>query len=587
MAFCEGYNFIDICRYPTDYFPLLTEDDPPPTNQRNQCWVGMSNVDDFGLLPRPAGQACDTGCVSCRDLPDEIGTSLAPIDGTRWLKPDRERLCIDATGHRRPLIASQLFLIPRAPQYFLAAPCFDNLGTECFGGNVCACFGSRSGAKNIGPAGQPPDETRCIPTAGNRWLARGFFPSEFYYYGMEWPVRTSGFGGDATALGLYCRKFELQDPITGQQDGNLLVAMEGGEMLSPAWLRDMYRGPFPGHRCATNTMILCVSGVPDSDCSQAYANGWQYSDPPGTRPDYYNSAASRLGFARIAVSGTPYFRDLDNQFDGLSDKDKAAVAVKNEVLRAVTSLDLPTSTGSVRLDQLDHDFGYVPQATRPLNTWTRTWEPVSLPSDVFPVVSTFPIIGRFENAPENQTVDCDLVITKAEHRLWLMPVNIEQANFSGTDSLAIEYHARYYMRAWVTVRHNLDSQFWTLRQPWLPDDHPDRVVEITAVYADRLQPPTINRPDLTRLEYFTPDGVPVTVPEIVEWRGYLGQVGADGDRSRDHRFLYGGGGTSQVIYATRQGAKNLDIKGWPMAWGSFPDDPAQIHGGGIRIAFAA
>ena len=583
--FCEGRDGIDICRHPRDYFPWLDED-APATTAHQDCWVGMSTVDDFGqqIGFTHRGQACEIGCASCRDLPLELDGSRAPVDGMRWLHPHPTMMSIDATGRKMPLRASKVNLIPRLPQHYLAAPCFDNSGIECFGGSVCACYGERSGAENF--TGTSPLAERCIPTGGGGWFAKGFFPSQFMYSDMTFPPITLGFGG-SLAGGLFCRTFEMQNEDGTPRDEDLWVALQGGEMFSPAFIRNMFREPLQADRCVVNTMVRSVSAVAPSICSDAYANAWEFSQPPGREPDFYNASPLRTQFARIRVGGNPHFRDLDNKFDGLSEGDLAHIKAKNEAIETAKTFAFPTRMGTIRFDQVDHEFGYGVGETGPLNTWGRSWSAVDEGIDPvdLPKIEGYPIVGRWRNLPLGPDIPADLVISRVDTRLWLMPISIEESRRSPAVR-AIEYHARYRMFLTLTVRINLEEQFVSLRQPWLPEGHPDRDTTVLIDYGNHIEEPTLSRDDLDiRLVFTDPEGTAVDLPTRVEWLGYLGQISYPTAASQ--RFEYGGAG---IIQGTLEGARNLEIPGWPFAHGTTKDDPgkrdtAQIHGGKVTIGF--
>lgn len=585
--FCEGVDGIDTCRNPRDYFAHLPPGDPA-TQGHQDCWVGMSTTDDQGIGGVPRGQGCEVGCVSCADLPAELDSSRAPIDGTRWLHPHPTMIAIDATGVKRPLRADKINLIPRFPSHYLAGQCFDNERSECFGNSVCACFGTRSGAKNIGGADEVPTIDRCIPTARDRWYARGFFPAQFLYYGMDFPPRAIGFEG-SVAAGLFCRSFKVQNLDGTPKDEDVHVAMEGGEMFSPAYLRDMYREPLPNSQCVVNTMVRAVSAVAPSNCSDAFANAWEFSVPPGTPPVFYNNSATRTRFARIRISGDPHFRDVDNRFEGLSPSDTARIRAKTEAVTTALTREFPTRNGTVRFDQVDHEFRYRPGDTSPLNTWSRSWSAADegVPAESLPVVASFPIVGRWKNLSATGDLPADLVITGIRSRLWLMPLNVHDSRRVPIRPM-IEYHARYRIAIDLATRVNLTGSSSYLRQPWLPDDHPDRETVVNIDYGNRIEPPTISRRDLGLKLVFSAQGVPVDVPTRVEWLGYLGQVSTP--TAAETRFSYGGMG---MVEATLAGARGLKIPGWPFAHGTTRTDPktkrdtAQIHGGNLTIQFAA
>jgi len=586
--FCEGLDGIDVCRFPRDYFPWLAADDPA-TDGHQDCWVGMSTTDDFGQhigFPH-RGQACEVGCRSCPDLPDELSTSRAAVDGLRWLYPHPQLQSIDATGTKAALRASHVNLIPRFATKYLMGQCFDNDGVECFHDSVCGCFGERSGNRNIGNEGEPPTIDRCIPTAGNRWYARGFFPNQFTYLGMDHPLQVTGFGL-SVAGGMFCRPFVKQNRDGTVGDEDLIVSLEGGDMYSPAFVRDAHRFVDAVNTCTVNAMVVAVGAVPDSTCSDAYRNAWEFSIPQGVKPEFYNgSSSSRNSFRLIRISGDPHFRDINNKFDGLTPRDLAHVKAKTAAVKAVFDSTFPDGGTGIRFDQVTHTHGGSPQEFGPLNAWERTWKAADydISPEGLPVVETFPITGRWPNLPNSTTQDGKLVITEVESRLWLMPLSAYDSRYSPPRPF-IEYHARYRLRIKLGILTELSGEGVTLDQPWLPDDHPDRHIDDLFIdYRPPLSEPTLSRTDLG-LKHVWKDGngVPVELPTNVEWLGYLGQVSQPTAESTRHE--HGG----NVITAIRDGARGLKIHGWPFAHGttkgdSGKKDTAQIHGGSIEIEF--
>lgn len=606
MSFCEGVDSGDVCRFPRDYFPFLAEDDKP-TTQHHECWVGMSQSDDFGQnvgFPH-LGKACEIGCVSCGDLPAELTGSRAPITGIRWLHPHPTEQSIDATGRKSPLRADRINLIPRFATHYLMGHCYDNEGTECFHDSVCGCFRERSGASNIGLEGQGPTPDRCIPTEGNKWYARGFFPSEFTYQGMDFPPRVSG---DGVSGGMWCRKFVTQNQDGTPGDEDLWIVIGGGPMYSPAYIRNMYRGIFQGTTCVVNAMVLVVSAVPESTCQNAYRNVAEVGG--GARPDVYNASASRQSFRLIRISGDPHFRSIDNLFDGLRPRDFAHLKAKNEVIKTVLADAFPTTGGSISFDQVTHDYGGgLRDVGGPeLNTWSRTWDALEEGVDAasLPKVSGFPMVGRWVGLLLND-VPADLVISKVESRLWLMPINVMNTDFSlSAGSPAIEFHARYRLRVELAIRVAALAHDVNFEQPWFPEDHPERSQVINIQY-NGIEPPAVEPPGLNlkfvMFERIEPEpgddpdtvrgnDVPVEVPKVVEWLGYLGQVSVP--RARSSRYFYMNEGRS-LVGGVLEGAHGLEIPGWPFAHGSqITDtgkldfgDTAQIHGGRLKIAFVA
>ena len=596
--FCEGRDNKDTCRHPRDWFAAFIADpDFAATLGHNACWVGMSTRDDFGdnFGFSHRGQACQIGCVSCADLPTELESSRAPIDGTRWMWPHPTLASVDATGRKSPLRADRINLIPRTATHYLMGHCFDNGGTECFHESVCGCFGLRSGDSGIIRDDGTLNQAGCFPSPGGRLFAKGFFANEFVYQDMKFPPRATELGLSVIE-GMFCRPF-----VTQQQDGtpgdeDLWVGMEGGELYSPAWLRDAYRGPFPKHTCVVNAMVRCVAGVPNSDCSDAFANAWVVQ-PSGRRPSFYNASSSRFFFTTIRIGGDPHFRATRNKFDGLSARDLAHIKAKNEVVKRVLAGTFPAPGGrSGSLDQVDHEFDYgVNQdgigSTDRLNTWSRSWnaatEPPTALADL-PMVSGFPVVGRWVNLPGAAPVPADLVITSVSSELWLMPVNIRRGNVRQLEK-KVEFHARYRLRVKLGLRINVEAgaQTVTLDQPWLPESHPDRSTEVVISYGGGLEPPTVDRRDLgVRLVMEDAEGTPVDLPTSVEWLGYLGQVSTP--QAALSRYDYRG---SDLIFGVLEGARDLEIPGWPFAHGTTKNDPvtkrdaAQIHGGVLRIGF--
>ncbi len=568
--FCERTSDgRDICRWPFDYFYFLTDPDDPATRGHQECWVGMSTDDTFGDLD---GEGCDVGCRSCPDLPSELLHSAAQLEGSRWLHPHPQRLSIDATGLRRPLRASQVMLIPRFETHYVRGVCYDNAGTECFGGSVCECFGERSGEKNVnstvGAGG-----CFAAPT-GNVTFTRGYFADEFFYRGISYPPR------DAEDYDMFCRRFEPQGT-----DENFLVTLAGGEMYSPAFVRSSYRFDKPV-TCIINMMIPCVGGVPDSSCDDAFRNTPRYDEFNVLRPepDWYNEAANRTQFGHIRLGGDPHFRSIDNRFDGLRERDFAHLKAKNEVIRSVFSIEFPTANGTLNFEQVDHEQTGDRLYYSGMNLWTRSWDAAreeGVDIQGLPVVTSFPIVAHLVNLDED--VPADLVITSVESRLWLLPMQV-QTQYSWPTEYFLEYHVRYILKVKLAVRYNRDSQSSLLQQPWLPAEDPLREVEVTVDYGNRIEQPVIAPRGYDRIVIHDRDGTPVDVPTHVEWMGYLGAVG----KERAPRKPVARG---TACWAILDQVRGMEVPGWPFAHGMMKDAPqakqdmAQIHGGTVTLDF--
>jgi len=598
MSFCE-YQNEDVCN-------------PPNTTEgHEECWVGMTDADDFGQLD---GQDCGNGCAHCPDFPFEVQSQgiahtswesssdwvslqlhTGLTGGWRFLAPLMD-------GVQQPVTAKNTWSDLRSGQPLLCRPgalltlgcCYDgNQGRECTGQDLdmCSCWKGNPTVIGGSPPFVCPDGTPYGHPTG------GFYGNAFFYTGWGWPtlVQFSNLGfsihpGQNTTS--YCRKFTPFHPCPQTVAGIPLV-LGSAESLMPVFYRQdqgcafNWLAPFMAGAAAPSPGG-CLNGYASADGDENNNVGAPYLDAPCT----------------LVVKDVRPVSDPDNPVGFPVDSpnfpltDIRTNEIRNLVMSKVFSETFPHSEfpNGITFDQLTQE---VFDTTAPVadNTgishFRRHYDGTGEnPEDLIEVVRLPHCRTRFGDCQ----IDASLVITRVSFTAWIVlghtardPVGAFSLDDLGGDQYATPF-ASIHIKVTCGIRINSIDGTKQIVRAWLEDDDPNKITPVDIIESENLDEWPIATPERNRIIYAELEGeldADVESCRIVEWRGQLGFTSkptAQSQRANLSNPEPEGGSSNEAFAAViAQRTDGFEVPALPSLLDSAPENPNQLWSGSLRF----
>jgi hypothetical protein len=497
------------------------------------------------------------------DQPSEIH-AVGRIDGGKRFMMSNPGGFInrDAWGMLHDLRSSVPHLIPGQVQY-IRGTCRDNFGQECFGLNVCHCYGENAASGKIGTG----STGGCRGGVGGgetfeTQLIDGLWQDEQLAMGYRWPVQNMQDTRLQSGHSLHCRRF--QDTLDG---GNQKVSTDQGrvdEMIPPVLLR--LSGP-----CTTNPLAGCTTRVDGAEgkCFFSFQN-----DPMRTS-SHYNTGGNVSDFHEIAFDSTAFFKDATPN-----------AQIKNRILSFVNApFDFGPwhSGGLLKFDRLDHNYGGTgfPESSSGLSVFSRTWDGGAFAVEDRPRVLPF-VFGNCVTLGTRHALKCTLHVERVEYHMIFVPQLV-----SVNEQSMIEPQARITMRIECSVAAEWEDPDvpHTLERPWLNEDDPNRSVNLMIVNGGKspkiVQEGDPNGVELDRILYRDVDQNSVDPPYRLDWMGFLGasSVPSKFDERKGNDIA------PLNVLCIQLASHTFTVPGVPTFVTRSDDQKNAIYGGSVRIRF--
>lgn len=569
---CEGtpvghcmHSDLSICCFPDVFGP---PDWPPvDTWHRDRCFVGFGTEFEYGQYDMVG---CGLGCAQCPDWPDDLVKAGDTSEGQRWLAPHPRMPARDAYGYLHDLQAGQIWPVPQTVNY-LRGTCLDNFGLECFGSNVCYCYGDNQEADTT-PV-QVGDQSQCPFGVDVLDPVVGLYPDQFASIGMGWRLDPVVGFSTITRDQQYCRMF--QDSLNGAPNHHIHAAAEIYDgMLLPVFIRTvLHDGPHKRGHCTSNALIVCTARVEQGpyECN-GFGWGHYFGDEWIEPPDYYNSDESRQRYAEIRLLSNSI--GLATEGETIQAADKPTLEARNTVLELVRQNPFVNPS----MDRLDSEHVQAGNNAY-LNNWSREWVAPSWEDS--PIVEG--MLDRCYMLYAGNPVDVQVRVSRVRYAMNLVMQHMIDMPSTSHESHRVVPHAR--VRVVVHLRWRaICFGACRLIQRWLPEDHPDYIIDLAI-----RNPSTDNElprvePDVDTIIYQDVAGNVIRPFASVEWWGFLGRHSMPNifhvDRPVD--------ATTTPTYCTQvaDALTDLEIPAWPYRAQSMPEDPASMYTGRLRVSFA-
>ncbi len=505
---------------------------------------------------------CDVGCLPCLDDPTTLQGAGDTVNGSRWLRPDADEvLSVDARGMHHDLRSNEAHLVP-ANVIYQRGTCWDNDGFECFGWNVCSCYGDN--AADVEPRGDPRS---CGPGVLVGYPVKGLMPDQVFTQGHRWPLRSSG-GVVLFGEGIHCRKFT--DTLAPEPKTHTVAASATAvdDMLDPIFLHSSGRFGADIHKgtCSSSYFVPLAAKVAASTCPGSYAGG-----------DYYNyDPASRSKFDMLLIKDIT--ARLREESDIAVHIDLPTVRAKNRILEFARTHTFDDGDRGLNFEQLDH---YYRDSDSALGVYRRTWNGSDLPVDQRPTIPD--IFGACFLKYSRIPVTCSLHIRMVRMTVSLVPHRLIREHRFASSTEVCEPHARCRIQVLCTVAASIPGGS-TLSQSWLPEGHPNRNVELS-ITNDLMSMPRV-APNLDEIVYVDQNGQHLKSLLRTEWWGFLGYHSEPSTRDQSFAMPWGSTIAQQATLLAMM-IDRLKVPAWPYdAEGSFgPGD--NVYEGDVTIGFTA
>lgn len=522
----------------------------PPSRHYRTCWVGFRDATNIsGGDEAFWGLLCGWGCnAHCSDT--ALTSMIDWDDGRRWIQPIPSQGVHARDGHgmRHDLRSSEHHIVPDRMQY-IRGTCFKNDGEECFGTDVCGCWGENK-AVNRAPriGGVCEDGT---PIYGEMSDHR---TDEFFYSGYGWPPTTTEgrhiVQGDQSA---YCRKFQDgrdEGPPSVNKPNRIRVnAPKLGGLVNKA---EYLLGPIclSSSTCNQNLLLHCVGPVSSgSRCQTSAEIEW-------TRYWYNEDDDSRHRFDALqVVSNTAR---IESAPELLGDVDTGSIAFKNVILdflRASLPFNRLISTSIEPNPNTS-----VGQFVKVFDGGETGIEIPGLLSNSHLMKSRCPVTVNVRL--REAVMRCDLVFTRVANR-----------TFPDITSF-VEIQARLHIAAWITITASISD--CVMSQSWRLDDDPLREQVLTI---DEDGHSVV--PDIDTIVYRDSQSRVVRPGPLIEWRGFLG--GHSNPTARDQRWTVQALSPIPICAQMAANLSALRIPGWPVVVDSSPENPNQLYAGSVVV----
>ena len=575
-----------------DVYGELGGSAPVPTGGRHpECFVGIpgSTAGDWGGDRGPGLISCGVGCWTCKDYPHEIHQRATEYLGKRFLMSDPTSwMNRDARGNEHDIQSStpprKPHLVPLRAEY-MRGTCRTNFGEECFGLNVCACYGDNA-ANKYDTVGNPGwcDGSPGFGTVPYHDLVLGYWADEGFASGWGWPMNGQVGGVKIGNNQLACRRF--QDTLGRQNERAIVEGRPQWDMPQPALLR--YSGP-----CTSNALVGCSAwvGGAEGECYESFQAllpcGAAGADPFLCRPsDTYNDGT------RTSVRAFDELWLFENTAHVIAGPNArtADVDFKNRVLlfarRTPTPFTTPPPNGTT-FDRLTHRLVYDRNAG--LSLFDRYWDGTDLDLIARPAVDD--VFGDCVTATTRYGVTCSARVHRVHFGMIFVPELVR--------SNEVDYvypHARMRM----LVELSIHAEFVVvaggglpfLSRPWLdpPDDRVDLMISYEDESGNPLRVPRVvehgrpNGPTLDRIRFHDPAGKIVDPSVRVDWMGYAGAMSSEPYRPGVQRQANDLLRTLECMCA-QMSSRTWSLEGWPSFIDTRPDAPAMLYGGHVRFGF--
>lgn len=519
------------------------------------CFVGIPDA-TVGLPGGDEafwGRLCGFGCNHCDDK-----SLTAMVDwegGTRWLEPipDSTLHNRDARGMLHDLRSDEYHLVPERMSY-TRGTCWKNSGVECFGTDVCGCWGG-----NISSNRYDPILGTCEDGTSIWEEMHDFQTDEFFYIGDQWPPQTHvsrrGIQGPRSA---YCRKFqdgrvEEPSPINESTRVQTQAPWLGG---LPGKAEHLLGSMFlSASACNRNLLQHCVGPVvSNSICDTSAGNTW-------TRFWYNEDDVSRHRFDKLRIVSND--ARIEDAPELMGDTDLASIAFKNAVLEFAKAHDF----GDMTFGELD-STATDPTPSNAVGQFVKT----------FNADGNGPVIpGLLPNSHLAQSGCPVTVVVTVEHAIMrcdLVFTRVGPRTFPEPDTF-VETHGRFHIIVWLKIEASVEG--CVMQQMWRSEGDPLREQSIT-IGADGY---TVE-PNIDTIVYRDAENRVVRPGPLVEWRGLLG--GNSRPTSRSQRWHIrethlGGPICTQMADKTTA----LVVPAWPTLIDSLPGSPNQLYAGSVTV----
>lgn len=541
--------------------PPLYRAAPQGTPKHALCYVGIVTPDKSGNMSRE-GRECGVGCSSSCDE-ENILAAYLNTEGNRFLRPAQYQGLQnrDARGRLTDLGTNRILLTPSVI-FWERAACWSNEGFECFGEEVCRCwgdYGADPAPKDPGIPGEPflcdGDVTLGQPVVG--WI-----PDRFFVVGGNWPPYEyvgMPHGVIQQSPSIHCRKFQDSRPaapvlVSGsapQYDGNLEIGLDpmlGVVAMSTADNR-------VDEPCSFNLFMCAAKLSPSTKCETALIV---------TNPfrEYYNeNLASRLRFEEMHIlQNNASFRVQPNA----DARDAARVRFKNRVLSAIKSASFP-----VRFDRLDHRVVF--DGNIGLGWFFRLFNGEYEIPDVF---------GPCRLRQSGGLVECRCFVTYVKVSCQMLPIGENANNTNTTPYIRVRPHTRFRIWAELEIRATAPSPL-VMRQLWRDDQDPLRATPLSLDNSGKL-PRVV--PDVDDIIFVGQDGEDFIPDTRVTWWGFLGA-----NSTPSAYQIPGAVNTTPtaggICGALADSLTGVVVPGFPTHLDTNPEDPNLVYDGSVTLGF--
>lgn len=609
---CLGVSDSSVCCDRGFNYPELYNFNEVDTGLHQCCYAGIGNTVGHSCTggdlrsEKALGNWCGFGCGECDDGGvDGFGLDQYEfIDGKRWLMP------VDRTGYR-PWDARGLIHDLRSNEYhpipgritYERGTCWKNDGTECFGADICACFG----ANTISPWFDHDDHCGGVQ-AGQPLTA--LLPDEFFRTGYRWPP-TSFVGRQQANEQWHCRKFgETRRPVEegGNYRSTVIVVPTGSDGLEGVTEGLLDPVLLSSNACQSDKMADCTGTLAvGSECYIHSAYGICVGACLEPTPTCEDQCAHTF-YAGQHVAGQFNYLDINvdtsdpphivSSGDDESIFGRNSAAWKNTILQAVRTQEFPESLEEggaqrmTRFDRLDHQ-AHILHPNTDVGLYRREWVGTRNTAVQVPGGSG---VGRLRQAGcafayttyiTRVKIVCRLILQQHRPRSreggWLNP--LVRLHIIATTTITVSAPVDDQVAGTAGSVPGLfplcdfvSSKDGSSVNLAVANEWDSSTGENTYVLYGRGQP--INYDE--SFMFFDADGRQFIPSQFVDWRGFLG---GHSKPTSEEQLPYWSSDCAEIA----QGFRAI-VPGWPThvdtPGGPDGDDPAGMYGGHVRVEFS-